>query len=83
MSDKPLEEMTFEEALHQLEQIVQRLEGGNLPLAEALALYEQGVQLVARCHTLLDEAELRIQQLVPDGEGGYTFEEFQGPLDSR
>ncbi len=83
MNDTPLEELSFEEALHQLEEIVRRLETGNLPLAEALQLYELGVQLANHCQTLLDAAELRIQQLVPNAEGGYDLTDFTGPLDSR
>ncbi len=83
MNDTPLEELSFEEALHQLEEIVRRLETGNLPLAEALQLYERGVQLANHCQTLLDAAELRIQQLVPNAEGGYDLTDFTGPLDSR
>jgi len=62
-------ELSFEEALARLEEIVQRLEEGDLPLQEALALYEQGVALSRRCQDLLDEAELRVSQLVEGEEG--------------
>jgi len=62
-------ELSFEEALVRLEEIVQRLEEGDLPLQEALALYEQGVALSRRCQDLLDEAELRVSQLVEGEEG--------------
>lgn len=61
-------ELPFEKALARLEEIVQKLEEGDLPLQEALALYEQGVALSRRCQDLLDEAELRVSQLV-EGEG--------------
>lgn len=75
--------LSFEEALRELEQIVQQLEEGNLPLDQALALYERGVALAEHCQALLDKAELRIKQLVPNPEGGYDLEDFTGPLDSR
>lgn len=60
-------DMSFEQAYNQLTDIVQRLEGNNLPLNEALQLFEQGQQLAAHCQRLLDGAELRISQLI-DGE---------------
>jgi exodeoxyribonuclease VII small subunit len=56
-------ELTFEEAFAQLDQIVQRLEGGELSLDEALALYEQGRSLAQQCQAKLDEAELRLTQV--------------------
>lgn len=61
-------ELPFEEALARLEEIVRRMEEGELPLAEALALYEEGVALSRRCQVLLDEAELRVSRLVEEGE---------------
>ena len=54
----------YESLLERLQQVVNRLETGELPLAEALALYEEGVTLSARCQQLLDAAELRVQQLI-------------------
>ena len=53
----------YETLLGQLKEIVARLEGGELPLDEALTLYERGVQVSARCQQLLDAAELKVQQL--------------------
>lgn len=53
----------YEALTQRLQQVVERLETGELPLAEALALYEEGVALAARCQQLLDAAELRVQQL--------------------
>ncbi len=80
---QPVEELDFEEAFAELEAIVQQLEAGSQSLDEALALYERGVALAKRCQELLDQAELRIKQLVPNKEGGYDLEEFTGSLDSR
>lgn len=62
---------SFEEALADLEQCVQRLEEGRIGLEEALACYERGVGLLKHCHGLLQEAEQRILVLTgvdPDGK---------------
>ncbi len=61
------EEMTFESAFAQLEEIVGKLEAGDLALDEALALYEQGQKLAAFCSAQLDQAELKVQQLSASG----------------
>lgn len=61
------EEMTFESAFAQLEEIVGKLEAGDLPLDEALALFEQGQKLAAFCSARLDKAELKVQQLSASG----------------
>ena len=60
---------TFEAALKQLEDIVQRLEKGELPLEESLVLYEQGVRLSRFCHGKLEEAEGKIEILLKDARG--------------
>ena len=67
MSDD-LESMTFEQALQELEEIVTKLEVGDLTLEETLSLFERGQKLAARCNTQLDEATLRVEQLTADGE---------------
>ncbi len=56
----------FEEGLAALEEIVGRLEAGDLPLQETLDLYERGVSIARRCQALLDEAEQRVTQLVEE-----------------
>jgi exodeoxyribonuclease VII small subunit len=56
---------TYESLYARMQAIVARLEAGLLPLDEALALYEEGVAVAAACQRLLDEAELRIQELSP------------------
>lgn len=83
MSQVPVDELSFEQAFAELEEIVRTLEAGNQSLEEALALYERGMQLATRCQELLDAAELRIRQLVPNSEGGYDVVEFRGSLDKR
>ncbi len=55
--------LTFEQAFAELEESVRTLERGDLPLEEALALYERGQELAAYCAKLLDEAELKVQQV--------------------
>jgi exodeoxyribonuclease VII small subunit len=59
----------FEAALKQLEEIVQRLEKGELPLEESLKLYEDGIRLSRLCHAKLEEAEGRIEMLMKDARG--------------
>ena len=59
----PQPELPFEESLARLEKIVERLQRDDVPLDEAVALYNEGTQLTARCDELLTGAELRIQQL--------------------
>jgi exodeoxyribonuclease VII small subunit len=63
-----IEKMTFEQAFDELEQTVQKLEAGNLPLEEAIALYQRGMALAERCGLQLDQAELTIKSLAPSGE---------------
>jgi exodeoxyribonuclease VII small subunit len=66
---RPEETPTFEAALAKLEQIVQRLEKGELPLEESLVLYEEGVRLSRLCHAKLEEAEGKIELLLKDARG--------------
>jgi len=74
---KKTEEPTFEQALAQLEQIVQRLEKGELPLEESLRLYEDGIRLSRLCHGKLQEAEGKIEMLLKDA-GGEPLLDAQG-----
>ena len=61
-------EVQFEEALKQLEAIVSRLEIGDLPLEEALSIFEEGVRLTRLCSVRLSEAEQRVNILVRSAE---------------
>jgi exodeoxyribonuclease VII small subunit len=63
-----LTDLSYEEAYQQLEQILETLESDDLPLEEALSLYERGAALAAHCVRKLDEAELRVQQWQPGGD---------------
>ncbi|MEZ4365632.1 MAG: exodeoxyribonuclease VII small subunit [Kofleriaceae bacterium] len=60
---KPAAEPGFDAVLEQLRAVVERLEGGDLPLEAALAAYEEGVGLARRGHGLLDRAEQRVELL--------------------
>lgn len=79
-----MEEVRFEEALKQLEAIVSRLEIGDLPLEEALSIFEEGVRLTKLCSVRLSEAEQRINILVRSAESSsgrfeeQPFEEEEG-----
>jgi exodeoxyribonuclease VII small subunit len=69
-------DLSYEEAFDQLEQVLQALESGDLPLEQALSLYELGATLAAYCARKLDEAELRVRQWQP-GDQTTPFEEWQ------
>jgi exodeoxyribonuclease VII small subunit len=73
---KPVEELSYEEAFAELQTLVARLEGSDLPLETSLKLFERGQALAARCAQLLDEAELRVRQLLPTEEGGVEEVDF-------
>jgi exodeoxyribonuclease VII small subunit len=62
-------EMNFEDALRALEEVVRRLEGGEVPLDESITLYERGEALRKHCQARLDAAQARIEKIVA-GEGG-------------
>jgi len=69
MSDQNnIDKLTFEQAYQELEETVQKLEAGDLPLADALALYRRGMALAQHCGLQLDEAELSIQALTSSGD---------------
>jgi exodeoxyribonuclease VII small subunit len=57
----------FEQSLAELEALIAQLERGDLPLAESLTLFEQGVALTRQCHTRLAEAKQRVEILLKDG----------------
>ena len=66
--------MSFEEALAELEQIVRRLEGGQVKLDEAIHSYERGAQLKRHCETKLNEAQKRVDRIVIGPEGAINVE---------
>lgn len=61
--------LSFEKALAELETIVGRLEGGNVPLEESISLYARGEALKARCDALLKDAEARVEKITLSADG--------------
>ena len=72
--------LSFEGALAQLEETVGRLEAGEMPLEEALTLFERGVRLSRRCTTTLEAAERRIEMLVADRDDDEQAQVFLAQL---
>jgi exodeoxyribonuclease VII small subunit len=71
-------QMPFERAIAELESIVKRLEEGQVPLEESVAIYERGEALKRRCEDLLRQAEARVEKITLDAQGRPTGTE---PLD--
>ena len=57
---------TFEDTYRELQQVIAQLEGGGLTLEDAVRLFERGRELVKRCQSIVDDAELRITRLAPE-----------------
>lgn len=62
-SNTKVETMSFEQALNELENIVEQLERGNESLSQGVALYERGVVLKTRCENLLHEAQMKVEKI--------------------
>lgn len=69
LSSDEIGELPFEKALEELETIVGRLESGDVPLAESIAIYERGELLKKRCEQLLQRAEQRVEKIRLDTAG--------------
>ena len=69
--------LSFEENMQRLEQIVRAMEKGDVPLEESLKLFQEGTELVHACGKLLDDAQLQVEKVVKGADGNPTFEEFQ------
>ena len=65
----PVDALSYEQALAELEQLIRRLEAGSIDLADSIATYERGVALAARCSALLEETERKVERLVLDPRG--------------
>ena len=76
MNEINVTELSFEEAFNQLEETVRRLEEGELSLDESIALFEMGVRLARHCEHLLDQAEIKVRQLLPTPEGEQVLVDF-------
>lgn len=68
--------MTFEQSMQRLEQIVRSLERGDAPLEESLKLFQEGTALVRTCSQLLDAAELEIKKVAVAADGTPVLEDF-------
>ncbi len=69
---KPVDKMSFEEALAELEVIVRQLETGDVELEKSIAIYERGAALKAHCDARLKSAELKVEQIVQGANGPAT-----------
>jgi len=64
--------LSFEDALRALEDVVRKLEGGDVPLDESISLYERGEKLRKHCQARLDAAQARIEKIVQAADGTVT-----------
>ncbi len=69
-------EVQFEESLERLEEIVDKLEGGEVPLSEAITLYEEGIKLSRTCLKQLNEVELKLKKISAELDGTFTVEDI-------
>lgn len=65
----PVDKLSFEQAMTELEQLVERIESGEIGLEEAIRRYERGIGLIKRCRSVLDSAEQRIAELTTNAKG--------------
>ena len=78
MADTPIQEMSFEAALGELESIVQKLERGDAKLEESIAIYQRGAALKAHCEGKLRDAQMKVEKIVLGSDGSVGVE----PLDA-
>lgn len=78
-----MSKQTFEKAMKKLEQIVQGLESGDLPLEKAINIFEEGVKLSKLCSNKLDETEKRVTILMQDAEGNVLEKPFKSENDKE
>ena len=72
MTDRPVDEMSFEEAMAELERVLGQLERGDVALDDSIKLYERGALLKKRCETKLREAEEKVAAITTDADGNPT-----------
>ena len=76
MSDTPIKDMSFEDALLELEGIVTKLERGDAKLEESISIYERGAALKAHCDAKLKAAKLKVDKIVLGPDGAAHTESF-------
>jgi exodeoxyribonuclease VII small subunit len=75
-AQKPVEELTFEEALEELEQLTTRVSSGSITLRESVASYERGMALAKRCEAEIAEAKARIAAIQPSADENHSDDVF-------
>ena len=78
MADQKITDMSFEDALTELEGIVGQLERGDAPLEKSIAIYERGAKLKAHCEGKLKDTQMKVDKIVLDGQGGASTASFDG-----
>ena len=73
------QQLKFEEAIADLEQVIEQLESGDLSLEDSLAVFEKGVGLVRYCNQRLSEVEKKVELLVKDKDGQLQLKPFGNP----
>ncbi|EKS9929197.1 exodeoxyribonuclease VII small subunit [Enterococcus faecalis] len=73
----PAKEKTFEESLNALEEIVQRLERGDVPLEEALVAFQEGMALSKQCQDTLEKVEKTLTKMMTENNEEIVFEESE------
>ncbi len=76
---RPVESLSFEEALAELEDIVKTLETGKAPLEESITAYERGIKLKEHCEAKLREAQAKIEKITVGNDGSISTQ----PLDPK
>lgn len=71
-------EIKFEDALKRLDEIVDTLDKGDIPLERSLKIFEEGVRLSRLCNKMLDKAEKKVEILMRDEKGGLEAKPFEG-----
>ena len=72
--------MTFEQSMQRLEQIVRAMERGDVALEESLKLFQEGTELVRNCNQLLDDAQLQVKKIMTAADGSPVEEDFRDEL---
>jgi exodeoxyribonuclease VII small subunit len=72
MAETAVGKLSFEDAIAELEQVVNRLDSGDVPLDESIRLYERGAALKAHCERKLDAADAKVRQITLDAQGRAT-----------
>jgi exodeoxyribonuclease VII small subunit len=78
MSEANKSEMAFEEAMKELEEVIGKLEGGDVPLEDSIKLYERGAELKKICEVKLQEAEAKVNSITLDKDGNSLGNSSEG-----